>query len=73
MVLANDNFDGGRESALIAARVMRGEGPASFPYQGITKTRLLVNSSKYLSSQSYLSKTSIQCCSIGSSAYGCWA
>jgi ABC-type uncharacterized transport system substrate-binding protein len=43
VVLSNDHFDGGRESALIAARVMRGESPASFPYQGITKTRLLVN------------------------------
>jgi ABC-type uncharacterized transport system substrate-binding protein len=43
VVLSNDHFDGGRESALIAARVMRGESPASFPYRGITKTRLLVN------------------------------
>ncbi len=43
MVLSNDHFDGGRDSALIAARVMRGESPASFRYQGITKTRLLVN------------------------------
>ena len=43
VVLASDHFDEGRESALIAARVMRGESPASFPYQGITKTRLLVN------------------------------
>jgi ABC-type uncharacterized transport system substrate-binding protein len=43
VVLSNDHFDGGRESALIAARVMRGENPASFPYRGITKTRLLVN------------------------------
>jgi putative ABC transport system substrate-binding protein len=43
VVLSNDHFDGGRESALIAARVMRGESPASFPYQGIAKTRLLVN------------------------------
>jgi ABC-type uncharacterized transport system substrate-binding protein len=43
VVLANDHFDGGRESALIAARVMRGESPAAFPYRGISKTRLLVN------------------------------
>jgi ABC-type uncharacterized transport system substrate-binding protein len=43
VVLSSDHFDEGRESALIAARVMRGESPASFPYQGITKTRLLVN------------------------------
>jgi hypothetical protein len=33
----------GGSSALIAARVMRGESPALFPYQGMTKTCLLVN------------------------------
>ncbi len=43
VVLASDHFDEGRESALIAARVMRGESPASFPYRGISKTRLVVN------------------------------
>lgn len=43
LVLSNDHFDGGRESALIAARVMRGENPSSFPYRGIVKTRLLIN------------------------------
>jgi ABC-type uncharacterized transport system substrate-binding protein len=43
VVLSNDHFDGGRESALIAARIMRGENPSSFPYRGITKTRLLIN------------------------------
>jgi ABC-type uncharacterized transport system substrate-binding protein len=43
LVLSNDHFDGGRESALIAARVMRGESPGRFPYQGIRRTRLLVN------------------------------
>jgi len=43
VVLANDHFDGGRESALLAARVIRGESPGSFPYQGIRRTRLLVN------------------------------
>jgi len=43
VVLSNDHFDGGRESALIAARVMRGENPSSFPYRGISKTRLLIN------------------------------
>jgi len=43
VVLANDHFDGGRESGLIAARVIRGQSPATFPYHGITKTRLLIN------------------------------
>ena len=43
LVLANDHFDGGRESALLAAQVMRGASPARFPYRGIEKTRLIVN------------------------------
>ena len=43
LVLANDHFDGGRESALLAAQVMRGASPARFPYRGITKTRLVAN------------------------------
>jgi len=43
LVLSNDHFDGGRESALIAAQVIRGASPASFPYRGIAKTRLVVN------------------------------
>ena len=43
VVLSNDHFDGGRESALIAAQVIRGASPAKFPYQGITKTKLIVN------------------------------
>jgi ABC-type uncharacterized transport system substrate-binding protein len=43
VVLANDHFDGGRESGLLAARVMRGANPADLPYTGIKKTRLTVN------------------------------
>lgn len=43
LVLSNDHFDGGRESARIAAQVIRGASPAQFPYRGITKTRLIVN------------------------------
>ncbi len=43
VVLSNDHFDGGRESALIAAQVIRGASPAQFPYRGITRTRLIVN------------------------------
>ena len=43
VVLSNDHFDGGRESGLIAAQVIRGATPAQFPYQGITRTRLIVN------------------------------
>ncbi|HBA85649.1 MAG TPA: hypothetical protein DCZ95_16330 [Verrucomicrobia bacterium] len=43
LTLSNDHEDGGREAALIAARIMRGESPASIPYVGITKVRLTVN------------------------------
>ena len=43
LTLANDHEDGGRESALIAARVIRGESPARIPYQGISKTKLGLN------------------------------
>jgi putative ABC transport system substrate-binding protein len=30
-------------AALLAARVMRGERPATLPFQRVTKTRMLVN------------------------------
>ena len=43
VVLSNDHFDGGRESGLIAAQVIRGASPAQFPYEGITRTRLMIN------------------------------
>ncbi len=43
LVLSNDHFDGGRESALIAAKVILGASPAQFAYRGITKTRLIIN------------------------------
>lgn len=43
LVLSNDHFDGGRESGLIAAQVIRGASPGQFPYKGITRTRLIIN------------------------------
>jgi len=43
VALSNDHFDGGRESALMAARVMRGESPAAIPYRGVSKVKLTVN------------------------------
>ncbi len=43
VVLARDYYDGGRESGLIAARVMRGENPANIPFQPFTKTKLIIN------------------------------
>ena len=43
LVLARDYYDAGRETALMAARIMRGESPASIPFSPPTKTRVLVN------------------------------
>jgi ABC-type uncharacterized transport system substrate-binding protein len=43
LALANDHFEGGRESASLAARVMRGERPADIPYRSVSRTRLVVN------------------------------
>jgi putative ABC transport system substrate-binding protein len=43
VVLARDFYDGGREAALIAARVMRGESATSIPFAPTKKTRLLIN------------------------------
>ena len=43
LCIARDYFDNGREAALIAARVMRGEDPAKIPFQETRATRLLVN------------------------------
>jgi len=43
VVVARDYYDGGRDSALIAARVMRGEDPATIPFQPIRTTRVIVN------------------------------
>ena len=43
VVFARDYYDGGRESGLIAARVMRGESPASIPFQAPRKTKFVIN------------------------------
>ena len=43
LVVARDYYDGGKEAAEIAARVMRGESPAAIPFQPLHKTRLIVN------------------------------
>jgi ABC-type uncharacterized transport system substrate-binding protein len=43
IVLARDYGEAGRESGLLAARVMRGENPASIPFQRVQKTKLVVN------------------------------
>jgi putative tryptophan/tyrosine transport system substrate-binding protein len=41
--LARDYYDSGRASGAIAARVMRGESPATIPFVGYGKTKLVVN------------------------------
>jgi ABC-type uncharacterized transport system substrate-binding protein len=43
VVVARDYFDGGREAGLMAARIMRGERPATIPFQPLTKTKVIVN------------------------------
>jgi ABC-type uncharacterized transport system substrate-binding protein len=43
VIVAHDHFDGGRESALLAARVMRGESPASIPFIPTKKIKLVLN------------------------------
>lgn len=40
---ARDYFDGGHEAALMAVRIMRGENPATIPFQLVKKTTLVVN------------------------------
>ena len=43
VVLARDYYDGGRQAAKIAYRVMKGESPANIPFQPLSTTRLLIN------------------------------
>jgi ABC-type uncharacterized transport system substrate-binding protein len=40
---ARDYYDGGHEAALMAVRIMRGENPATIPFQLVKKTTLVVN------------------------------
>lgn len=42
-VAARDYYDSGRESAHMAARIMRGESPAKMPFVPISKTKLVIN------------------------------
>jgi ABC-type uncharacterized transport system substrate-binding protein len=43
VVVARDYYDGGKETAQLAVRVMRGESPASIPLQPLTKNKTIVN------------------------------
>ena len=42
-VVARDYYDGGIEAAQLAVRVMRGESPASIPFQPLLKNKVIVN------------------------------
>jgi ABC-type uncharacterized transport system substrate-binding protein len=46
LALARDYYDAGRETALKAARIMRGESPAQIPFSPPTKVKKLVNLKK---------------------------
>ncbi len=43
LTLANDHAAGGQEAAALAARVMRGQSPASLPYRPVQRKRLTIN------------------------------
>jgi len=43
VVMARDFNDAGREAARMAARIMRGEDPASIPFRPFVRTKLLIN------------------------------
>ena len=43
LTVARDYYDSGREAAKIAARVMRGESPATIPFVGLSSTTVIVN------------------------------
>ncbi len=42
-VIARDYYDGGVEAAQLAVRIMRGENPASMPFQMVKKNRTTLN------------------------------
>jgi len=43
MALARDYFDAGQETGEMAARVIRGENPATIPFIGFEKTKIILN------------------------------
>ncbi|MDX2166201.1 MAG: ABC transporter substrate-binding protein, partial [Deltaproteobacteria bacterium] len=43
VVFARDYFDGGREAAAMAVRIMRGESPGAIPFEPLKATKVLVN------------------------------
>jgi putative tryptophan/tyrosine transport system substrate-binding protein len=45
LTLARDYYEGGRQAAALAARVMRGESPANIPSVSVTNLHVIVNQS----------------------------
>jgi len=43
LTLARDYYDSGREAAKLAARIMRGESPASLPFVGMADVQIIIN------------------------------
>ena len=43
VVVARDYYDGGRDAGAMAARIIRGERPASMPFQPLRKTKIIIN------------------------------
>ncbi len=43
LTLARDYYESGRQAAALAARVMRGESPASIPFASVSSTHVIVN------------------------------
>jgi len=43
VVIARDYFDGGREAAAMAARIMRGESPSAIPFEPLKTAKVMVN------------------------------
>jgi ABC-type uncharacterized transport system substrate-binding protein len=43
IAVSRDYYEAGRQAGILAARVMRGENPASIPFEQVKRTRILVN------------------------------
>jgi ABC-type uncharacterized transport system substrate-binding protein len=43
LVVGRDYYDGGKQTAEIAARIIRGESPAAIPFEPLQKSKLIVN------------------------------
>jgi len=43
LTLSRDYYESGRQAAALAARVMRGESPATIPFASVTSSHVIVN------------------------------